>query len=171
MSTILPFVHGMNRHLDSILATIRKDGRRGLLVYFLVDFGFFIAESCFFFALATTINANPLFFRNLLGLLVTDILWRAITFPVSRNISAKWIVINLAVSSVIVAVIWWGGGLPAALCVWLLAIAAMLRTVMDYFFGWSFYFPPDDPASTLAAATACGFQEWMERNGKPEPVV
>lgn len=147
MFTSVPFLHGMNRHLDRTLSEVQITGRRWLLVYLLIDFGFFLAEGCLFFSLASTVNTGLPFFENLLYLLLIDVIWAIVTLPVSRTISRKWIAINLAVSAFIITVVF--DLTPFALTnkTQLLAAVAILRTIMDYWFGWNFYFPPEDDPS------------------------
>src|ERR1700745_107170 len=77
--TAVPFVHGMNRHLDNTLTTIKKTNRRSLFIVLLIDFAVFLAESCILFLLATSVKSETYFFRLLILLLVLDLVWSFIT--------------------------------------------------------------------------------------------
>src|SRR5262245_45395106 len=79
MVTIVPFLHGMNRHLDRTLAESKKPGKRWLLVFLLVDFAFFIAESCLFVSMAATILKTGDFYDILFWLLLADAMWALLT--------------------------------------------------------------------------------------------
>jgi hypothetical protein len=167
MITIIPFLHGMNRHLDRTLVEAKKAGNRWKLIFLLIDFGFFIFESCFFVSLAATVTRSDEFFQLLLWLLSADAIWAFLTFPVTKSFSWRWMFINAITCGCIYSILWeqriavdWK---PIILCG-----VAVLRTVMDYRFVWDFYFPPDDPATPPAVAPICGFQDWIERTDKPE---
>jgi hypothetical protein len=153
MITIIPFLHGMNRHLDRTLAEARKTGKRSLLIILLIDFMFFIGESCFFVSLAATVTKSDEFFRLLLYLLVADVGWVCFTFPVSKSFSWRWLSINIITSCCIGFLLFGQHRIPPGWKPSILCGVAFLRSILDYLFVWDFYFPPDDPIIGLATAS------------------
>jgi hypothetical protein len=153
MVTIVPFLHGMNRHLDRTLAESRKPGKRWLLGFLLVDFGFFIAESCFFVSMAATVSKNIYFFQLLLWLLLADAFWAFLTFPVTKSFSWRWMIINVAACGCIAFLIFGDNRIIIYWKPWILCGVAVLRTLLDYWFVWGFYFPPDDAPADVPPAT------------------
>jgi hypothetical protein len=154
MVTIVPFLHGMNRHLDRTLAESKKPGKRWLLGFLLVDFGFFIAESCFFVSMAATVSKNAYFFNILLWLLLADAFWAFFTFPVTKSFSWRWMIINVVACGGIAYLLFWDVRLKADWKPLILSGVAVLRTILDYWFVWGFYFPPDDaPVAAEPAIT------------------
>jgi hypothetical protein len=151
MLTIIPFLHGMNRHLDRTLAEAKKTGKRWKLIFLLIDFVFFICESCFFVSLAATVTKADDFFRLLFWLLLADAVWSLATLSITHNFSISWMLINLLACAGIAYVLWGDHQIrqdwkPLSLCG-----IAILRTILDYLFVWSFYFPSDDPPITPSA--------------------
>jgi hypothetical protein len=141
--TAVPFVHGMNRHLDQTLAVSREPGKRWYLGYLLIDFLVFLGESCLLFLLAVSVN-DPLFFKLLLGLLVLDVVWSLLTWPITKAVVAQWLIINLIAVVVGGLLIWRFPSIPEAPRQWILMSVAILRTIADYWFARKFYFPADE---------------------------
>ncbi len=148
--TAVPFVHGMNRHLDKTLSTSRKENRPRLLSFLLVDFFIFILESALLFVLGISIISDGHFFQWFVALLVLDIIWSLATWPITKSVVIQWLVVNLVAAAVCLMLIYCIPWIPAWLKQWLLGMVAVLRTVADYKFAWSFYFPQDEVAATAA---------------------
>ena len=74
--TIVPFYHGMHRHLEHAYL-FAQDTRhpKGVL---LIDFVVFVVEACTFFALASLFH-SPAFFWVLAALLTFDAVWGGLT--------------------------------------------------------------------------------------------
>jgi hypothetical protein len=141
--TSVPFLHGMNRHMDKTLSESRKKNDRRLLFFLVVDFWVFLAESCLLFLMAEKVTAGVDFFQVLLWLLVLDIVWTVSTYPITRSILVSWLAVNISTAALVCVVLYLlhFGDLVKS---WVLAVAAVLRTVLDYWFAWSFYFPEEE---------------------------
>ena len=151
MVTIIPFLHGMNRHLDRTLAEAKKPGQRWKLKFLLIDFGFFIGESCFFVSLAATVTKPDEFFRLLMWLLLADAIWSLVTLPITHDFSYRWMIINALTCAGIAYMLFWDNQIRQDWKPLFLCGIAIMRTILDYRFVWSFYFPSDDPPITPSA--------------------
>lgn len=141
--SIVPFYHGMNRHLDItyIEHTVprRKEG------FLILDFVAFFLESCLLVALASLVDNCPIAFLVLVLLLSVDVLWAWIVHGIHYSdidpSTITWTKINaLAIPALLVIV--FSNIFPEGLIRNLaLCGAATIRTVCDYYFCWEFYFP------------------------------
>lgn len=139
--TLVPFYHGMNRHLDHCyLEKPEADVRQGALLF---DFGVFFVEAGLLFAAAWLIRSGLWAFACLGSLLLVDMLWGGLSHLIHywghKPSIVRWSVINLIAG---------GAALLVALMVYpskrlplILMIIAIGRTVCDYGFCWKFYFP------------------------------
>jgi hypothetical protein len=142
---LVPFYHGMNRHLD-ICYIENAEGQRaeGALLF---DFAVFFIDSCLLFTVAYSIGHELRPFLFLAILLGVDVIWSSISHWVhytSAEVPSvkRWSVINTVaiVLGVFVGLVQWYS--PASKA-WLLLVIAAGRTVCDYGFCWGFYFPRD----------------------------
>lgn len=142
---LVPFYHGMNRHLD-VCYIENLDGQRAEAAL-LFDFAVFFIDSCLLFAVAYSIghDLRPFVFLGIL--LGVDVVWSAISHFIHYTLTEvrsvkRWAVINgIAIGAgLFVGLNEWYG--PASKA-WLLLVIALSRTVCDYAFCWSFYFPKD----------------------------
>jgi hypothetical protein len=141
---LVPFYHGMNRHLD-ICYLERVEGQRAEKAL-LFDFIVFFLESCLLFAVAYAVGPGLRAFAFLGLLLALDMVWALVS---------HWI----HYTDVKPSVITWSGINAAAIGLGLfvgltqiygdnvrgvlLFVVALGRTVFDYFLCWQFYFPKD----------------------------
>src|SRR5947209_1279092 len=137
--TAVPFVHGMNRHLDKTLTTIQEQNRRGLFIIIVFDFAVFLIESCVLALLAISVMSDVSFFWLWILLLTIDIVWTFITWPITREAVWQWAVVNIAAIIASIAVLNFVADLQVKVVV--LTAIAILRTVLDYMSAWEFYFP------------------------------
>ncbi len=146
---LVPFYHGMNRHLDRCYIEPEQGQRaKGALLF---DFLVFFFETAFLFAVANSIDSGLRAFAVLGGLLALDAVWALISHWIHyggvKPSVLRWSIINAVVIGV---------GLFAGLTQvytesvkgWLLLVLAFGRTVADYWACWDFYFPD---ASTRSA--------------------
>jgi hypothetical protein len=145
---LVPFYHGAVRHL---FATYVEDGgssriKNGAL---LADFFLLFFEGCVFVMLASVLNKTETFAVVLIFLLLLDSLWGflaglAFTGAQAQHAERIWAMINVCTSVLIIVLLVFGEDVfitkPMLSQAALLAIIA-LRTVLDYFFSWNFYFP------------------------------
>lgn len=127
----------MNRHLDRCYVEKKSSVRRGGL---LLDFWTFFIEASLLFAAGWSLRSGIYSFIALGLLLVVDMVWGLIShevhFPGKKSHVRRWSAINLI--AIVVAI----------LCVELpfpienvLMVIAILRTSVDYWRCWDFYFP------------------------------
>jgi hypothetical protein len=153
--TVVPFWQGMNRHLDRCYLEAEPVVRRGLL---LLDVAVFLAEATFLFGAAERLSRGAGAFGYLGLLILLDSLWGLLSHRLHRRGQAfhalKWALINISALVAGVAVfhmahqgIWLAPGLAAV---------AVLRTAVDYWLGWEFYFPPPGRPVAGEVAAASG---------------
>lgn len=142
--TLVPFWHGMNRHLDRCYLE-KKDGvAHGAL---LLDFAVFFIEASLFLLAGWAVRSNLLTFYCLGAILAIDSMWAFtahwIHHPKEKSHSFKWCIINFVALAISVFIVIYqfqykDVGLMVIACV---------RSVCDYWFGWNFYFPLTDQSN------------------------
>lgn len=150
--TVVPFYHGASRYLDAAYVT----GERTSVKYaLLLDFVFLFIESIIFFTLATLILDSRKSYFCFTFLLLFDIIWVGTTVLTTSTPSSsrgivpgigKWAILNI-ITIVIVLLLYWSTF--NTLTIWrvtfapsvLLAIIATVRSVLDYYLVWEFYYP------------------------------
>lgn len=136
--TLVPFWHGMNRHLDRCYLEKVGQVRQGALLF---DFWIFFVEAGWLFAAARSLGHGFWTFYDLGILLCIDSVWGAashqIHFAGNPSHALKWSLINLTAICLAAVAIRYGGSDQIA---WLLIVACG-RTAVDYKCGWDFYFP------------------------------
>ncbi len=147
IATVVPFFHGMNRHLDDVYALRRMpktprgphpQPRPGAIM---LDIFVFVVEAGLLYLLASAVLNRQSFFLLFTTLLGVDVLWACITWLITESKAINWAAINVvALLAVLVC-----RGLtqltPASLLILLTSIV-LLRAVCDYLVNWKFYFPP-----------------------------
>jgi hypothetical protein len=143
ITSVVPFFHGMNRHLDRtyVEGGVVTD-KEGFLV---MDFFVFFLESCFLLALASSVGSHDRVFLILAGLLLVDAAWSLVTHGIhySKNAPSTltWGWINLLAIALLL-LFYFAQVFPAGLVrSWALCLVAVVRTVVDYKLCWRFYFP------------------------------
>ena len=144
IASIVPFYHGMNRHLErTYVENTVPTSKEGFLV---ADFFVFFIESCFLVALASLIDSGNEMFLVLAALLGVDAVWSFLTHGIHYESvtpsTSAWGLINV-VAVVILLVIYFTTLFPEEVRGWMLALVAIVRTVVDYKYCWKFYFPTD----------------------------
>ena len=136
--TLVPFWHGMNRHLDRCYLEKKIAVRQGALLF---DFGIFLVEAALLFAAAWSLRTGIYTFIYLGALLFIDIIWGFIShqvhFPGKKSHVRRWSLINafaIALALLVVAC-------PIMFKTTALMAVAILRSVVDYWKCWDFYFP------------------------------
>jgi hypothetical protein len=138
--TVVPFYHGMNRHLDECYIIGQTSAQGALLLDFIV----FFLEAALLFATSVSVRAGLQAFLLLGMLLAIDTLWGTISHLIHKQLPSKgvsrWVVINL--TTLVLAFFWvtWSGTTGPTELAGLLVLAC-LRTIADYYTSWSFYFP------------------------------
>jgi|SRR5579863_746019 len=136
--TLVPFWHGMNRHLDRCYLEKKTAIVQGAL---LLDFWTFCVEASLLFAAAWSLRSGINSFIALGLLLVVDMLWGFISHQIHfRNQKShvlRWSAINLAAIALAVLVV----AYPFQYKTSVLMFVAVLRSIVDYSRCWNFYFP------------------------------
>jgi len=138
--TLVPFWHGMNRHLDRCYLEKKNSVKHGAL---LLDFVTFFIEASLLFAAGWSLRTGLYSFIYLGALLLVDMFWGFIShqihFPGQKSHVRKWSAVNLSVMLPAILIVTF----PFAHKASVLMVVAILRSVVDYWFCWEFYFPGD----------------------------
>ena len=147
MFTLVPFWHGMNRHLDRCYLEKSEVVAQGAL---LIDFSVFFLESGILFATALTLRLGLIPYYCLAFLLALDMIWSLVShyihFPKRKSHAMKWSKINIVFIFVGLLVI----AFPFDMKTIVLTALAVLRSIVDYWLCWDFYFPTEEHANTDA---------------------
>jgi len=139
---IVPFFHGMNRHLDRCYLEKESNPIKGAL---LIDFIFFFVESVILFIFAGTLKSPGLRCYEVLAfLLVADSFWAILScryhYKTFKNTPGTWFIINvISVGLGVVAYIL--RCFDESVKVWIFFFIAIARSIVDYKLCWRFYFP------------------------------
>jgi hypothetical protein len=148
--TAVPFYHGAVRHLYATY--VEKGGskriKNGAL---LIDFALLFAEGGLFIGLAYLVQSPPAFLGLFLLLIFLDSVWgflahTTLTGSQAQNAEKTWALINV-IYFVVLLVGYFSFDVGGDGFIWhtrmsyMLLGTAFLRTVLDYYLAWSFYFP------------------------------
>ncbi len=144
---IVPFYHGMGRYLQTVYDPSSPPSTFGWSygMFLLFDVAVFAIEAFLFFVLARSLQ--PKNWTQSCGavmiLLMVDIVWGVSVLWLHDMTEIRpWVNINCIVClafSVLLALRRWLPHHSAGL--WVVTVVVILRTVCDYIFTWSFYFP------------------------------
>lgn len=147
VATLVPFWHGMNRHLDRCYVT--KTGSPIQKAILLDVFAFFF-EAILLFAAAWCLRDSLGTFYCLGLLLVVDMMWglgsHFIHFRGEASHVIKWAGINIGAGFFAS----FAFALPFQGKVWLLMLIAIVRTIADYWLCTDFYFPGSEHKKSVA---------------------
>jgi hypothetical protein len=146
---LVPFYHGAVRHL---FATYVEGGgsariKNGAL---LADFFLLFLEGCVFVLLASILGETERFVCVLILLLLLDsiwgfLAWLAFTGAQAQYAECRWALLNVFTAALIGVLLVFHEDIflskPLLSQAAFFAILAV-RTIFDYYFNWSFYFPP-----------------------------
>jgi hypothetical protein len=136
--TVVPFWHGMNRHLDRCY--LEKTARvvQGAL---LLDFGVFFVEASVFLIAGWALRSDLVTFYCLGVIFLLDVIWGAVShqihFPGEKSHAISWSTINIVAILLTLGVVTFRFEPKPPV---LMAIA-IVRTIVDYWNGRGFYFP------------------------------
>lgn len=137
--TLVPFWHGMNRHLDRCYIEKTESVKQ---VALLLDFATFLLEAALLFATAWSLRSGLSSFMYLGVLLFVDSLWALVShqvhFPGKKSHALRWAEINFGfiVGGILVFTF------PFTHQVLVLMTLAIVRSIVDYSMCSDFYFPP-----------------------------
>jgi hypothetical protein len=148
--TLIPFYHGALRHLDATY--VEQGGRQVRSGALLGDFLLLFFESCILLSLAVLLPTPQFFAWGFVTLLTLDTIWGFLVYLVfSQDAKPKpelrWALINL-VTAVILSVCFViidifppvasAGELKLRVIIF---SVSFIRTIIDYWLCWDFYFP------------------------------
>lgn len=138
LMTLVPFWHGMNRHLDRCYLEKKSAVVQGALLF---DFATFFIEASLLFAAGWSLRSGIYSFAALGGLLLTDMVWGFISheihFPGHKSHVRRWSAINLVAILFAILVVTF----PFQQKPIVLMALAITRSIADYLWCWDFYFP------------------------------
>lgn len=153
LSTIVPFYHGMERHLY-VTHILKPDlGAGGRTIPLIVDVFAFIFEGGILFAMGRHLDEPASFIKLWTALLVVDIFWTLIVWRVQRSKRPIWAFNNFCWLSaawlcwlILPCLLTTAGTEPLPpqqfpVIVVLIALIEIGRSIIDYKANWSFYFP------------------------------
>jgi hypothetical protein len=145
--TLVPFWHGMNRHLDRCYLEKTNAVVQGAL---LLDFVVFFVEAVFLFAAGWSLISGIDTFYCLGLLLCIDMLWAFVShqihFPGKKSHARRWSTINLISIGIAILII----KFPFQSKSFVLMVVAVARSIADYGLCWDFYFPNPENAQKAA---------------------
>lgn len=140
--TVIPFYHGANRYLDAAYVTGERTVKPSALM---IDFIALFFEGLMLFALAVVSNNTRFFYLGLAILLLFDTIWVGFTLLPATGDTKKapytiWIIINVLATILlyVFAQLRWQNEDARNIA---LAGVAIGRTIADYLWAWSFYYP------------------------------
>lgn len=155
VSTVIPFYHGMERHLfETHIARNDIDwGHKGKPSPLLMDIMAFMAMGALFVAMGRNIDSTFIFISIWSSLLVFDILWSVTVWAFQKGTKPIWAKNN----GIWLLVAWiaffaapfafehfkWNVSLEPVFQTGLVALCELLRSVFDYKKHWRFYFPDE----------------------------
>jgi hypothetical protein len=141
--TLVPFWHGMNRHLDRCYLEKKSAVVHGAV---LLDFATFCLEASLLFAAGWSLRSGIYSFIALGGLLLVDMLWGFIShqihFPGQKSHVRRWSAINLVAIVIAILIV----DYPFQHQLIILMVVAIVRSIADYWLCWDFYFPREKAA-------------------------
>jgi len=140
---LVPFYHGMNRHLDKCYLEKTENIIHGALLF---DFIIFFFESSLLYAFAASLLGGYQNFLLIAILLTTDTIWAIISYLIHyRGIKPNilfWALINfLAIVLGIIFALIGSQTYSDEAKTWIFLIISITRTIADYWVCWRFYFP------------------------------
>lgn len=142
MVLLIPFFHGMGRYLFEVYR--HPDHRpEPYGWYLLFDVSAFTVEAGLFFVMSRSLNLQQAirFYCAVILILIVDTVWGTAVYFLHRKSLLPWLVLNfgfLPILGLLVFLGWqkfkrWYACFGVALM--------MVRTAIDYWSSWSFYFP------------------------------
>jgi hypothetical protein len=136
--TLVPFWHGMNRHLDRCYLEKKSAVVQGALLF---DFVTFFLEASLLFAAGWTLRSGIYSFAAVGLLLFVDSVWGFIShqihFPGLKSHVRRWAGINFVGIVVAILIV----AFPFQYKSIVLMVVAIARSITDYLWCWDFYFP------------------------------
>lgn len=139
---VIPFYHGMNRHLDRVYIE-DKSKKQGAII---IDFFIFIVEAALILLFSTSIKFGVGCYPIIATILIVDIIWAFVTYFIhyfgDKPSTLNWGIINTSALFLgFVVYSFSGSAINEENSRWIICIIFVLRSVFDYVSCWKFYFP------------------------------
>jgi hypothetical protein len=139
--TLVPFYHGASLHM---LRTYRNNSKTRKKGEALTDFFALALEAVIFYAMAKSLTQLQSFLIWFGALLVLDTGWVAFTYFKSQTEIGQapkwWAVLNIGM--ILVLILLWGSARTGETQIYaILFVSALIRTLVDYWKCYNFYFP------------------------------
>jgi hypothetical protein len=150
VATLIPFYHGAMRHLEQTY--VENEGIRVHRYALLADFLWLFVEACMLLGIALQLDDPVGFTWWLIVLLCFDSVWGIlVSFGLRseprRRPEFKWAIINIPTAALLMFVVLQSvkeGVAPNPnLLLTLVAAVAVVRSIIDYVWSWTLYFPMD----------------------------
>jgi hypothetical protein len=138
---IVPFFQGTVRYFYSVYESQKPFANYA--EYLAFDGIMFLIEAALFFAMSRAITPAKWhdLYKSIIGLLVVDTVWSAIALT-RGNPTLIWIYLNAGLAVFLFfMLIFTSREKPNFYAALACTIAVVIRTVLDYYFDWSTYFP------------------------------
>lgn len=154
--TLVPFYHGALRHLDiTYVENAKQQPRKGALA---IDFWLLFLEACVVLALAIWISEPEFFPWGMAALFLLDTIWGGVTYiavtaDARTNHESRWAWINIIafflLTILCVLLDLWpiGNRGETDKASFVLLVLCLVRTIVDYSWCWSTYYPQVDVGS------------------------
>ena len=141
---VVPFYHGMARYLQTVYDPSSPPSTFGWSygIFLLFDVAVFAIEAFLFFVLARSLQPKnwTQFHGAVLILLLVDIGWGVAVLCLHGITQIlPWVIINCVAFFLLLGV--WRFLAQRSAGLWIATAVVILRTMFDYIFTWSFYFP------------------------------
>lgn len=143
IAILIPFYQGANRYLDDTY--IRKKNHMNPLAG-LIDFFFFFVEALVFYCMALLIFKPEAFYIGVLAVLFIDVIWLIYVYFANKEIFKEikcWLGIN-TITFIILIIVLICPLIDNDIKKWLSMVVLIIRTIIDYWLVWPFYWPAFD---------------------------
>lgn len=141
MALVVPFYHGMNRHLDKCYIENSPINKKAIII----DFFVFCIEAGILFIFSYFIKHNLDAFIILGILLIVDIAWSFISHTIHYNNKSEgimsWAIINGLILVTGFFIFVFQDLIYNDMAAWCFCVLSIVRTVLDYSVARKFYFP------------------------------
>jgi len=141
---VIPFYHGMARWFSTIYCTDEAHQPYG--GWLLLDCAAFTVEAGLFFVLARSLDRSlwRRFNWTVAVLLAFDIVWGVLAWGCRSSSIASWVIVNACMVLILTAALFIlrkHKGHPSLSMLLFFLLVILVRTILDYWTGWDYYFP------------------------------
>jgi hypothetical protein len=133
---IIPFFQGMSRYY--YVEYVDNKITAHYAIWLIFDGVAFLIEAALFFVMSRTLSPVlwQRFYLSVLALFVVDSVWALFSYETHHVPILPWLALNVT-SIIVFTTLIYKFRAPRTAC-----IAVVIRTILDYYVMWYFYFPP-----------------------------